>query len=228
LEGFTLKLMICCCIFSLACVSGANLIVNGDFETLAIGAGTFRILGSGDTTDLPGWTVTGTTCGANCVATLSTTYSEGPLVFEAESGSQSVDLTGAGNTLNGGIQQTITTTAGARYTISFFVGNMDNASPNYPSASSVLLNINGVGQGTFTNNTSTANRLNWQQFNVNFTAPTNSTVIQFVNGTPATDNEAGLDNVSVDTVPEPATFGFISIAGVAALIFRRTRAPKRG
>src|SRR5689334_11779623 len=109
----------------------ANLFLDPGFESLAISPSTFRQLGSGDTTNLPGWTVSGTTCGSNCVLILTSLYTEanaaiGTITFQAHGGNQSLDLTGGGNTVDGGVEQTVTLAPGTNYTMNFWVGNMDN------------------------------------------------------------------------------------------------------
>src|SRR5262245_8646601 len=96
---------------------------------------------------LTGWTVTGS-CGSNCLAILDDAYFEvqgsRTLEFHAQSGFQSVDLTGSGNTLTGGIQQQVLMIPGALYDISFWVGNMDNTAPfSYSLPSSIELLVDG-------------------------------------------------------------------------------------
>jgi hypothetical protein len=209
---------------------GANILTNSGFETPAIGNGGAQILGTGSAA-LTGWTVTGAACGANCVLILDTNYTEtsnvGTLGFQAHSGIQSLDLTGAGNTVDGGIQQVVNLTTSVNYLLTFWVGNMDNRATSYPSPSTVQLLINGVSQGNFTNSATTNNANNWAQSTFNFTPTQASNTIQFRNATPGTDNFAGLDDVFLDVagaagVPEPATFGLMSLAlGGAALLRRR-------
>jgi hypothetical protein len=210
-------------------VCSANLITNGDFETNPVV--NFAVLASGDTTSLPGWKVIGTACTANCLLVLnSSNYTEpsniGTIIFQAQSGNQSIDITGGGNTGDGGIEQTVATTIGTQYSLTFFLGNMDNAASNYPNASSALVRITGQSDQTFTNNLNTANHINWAPITYTFTATSLLTTIDFINATPGTDNEAGIDNVQLNEVtrgaPEPATWSMLGIFGVG-LLYRRLR-----
>lgn len=200
----------------------ANLIQNGSFEATAID-GPYSIYASADTTSLPGWTVTGTTCGANCVLGLAGSYTEGDMRFQAQDGSQNMDLTGGYNTLEGGLMQVVTSlVVGQRYSLTFWLGNQDNADWAYPLPSSVIVLVNGVVQDTFSNNTSSPSEVNWEQKSLQFVATGTSASIEFRNATAVIDNYVGLDNVSLDAeVPEPATF--VLIGGTLLAIFYRKR-----
>jgi hypothetical protein len=213
-----------------ALCANANLLTNPGFESNVIG-GLALTLATGDTTSLPGWTVTGA-CGGNCIGILANGYTEssnvGTLHFLAHGGNQSLDLTALNNSLVGGLQQVISLTGGQSYALSFWVGNMDNRASNYSLPSTVQVVVNGVSLGNFTNSNNTNNVTNWQQFTTAFTAVAGNNTVQFVNATPVSDFMAGLDDVSLDlatqtSVPEPATFGFV-VAGlaVAALVRRRS------
>ena len=181
-------------------------LTNTDFETPVVGAGSFTTYGTGSTA-ITGWTVVGSD-----VLLVNTTYGElgqGITSFAAQSGVQSIDVTGAGNTSpNNGITQSFATTPGQGYQIGFFVGRAAGGT-NYATPSTVDLSINGGARASFTNSNSTAGAVNWQQFFSTFTATGTTTTVSFLNGTPTTsgggNNFAGLDNVSIVVVPEPAT-----------------------
>jgi hypothetical protein len=206
---------------SLGCLNGANLFVNSGFETPDI-LDTSATLPSGST-DLTGWTLTGG-CGLNCVAILDDAYTEDVggrlLEFRARTGQQSVDLTGSGNTLTGGISQAVALNPGFLYIITFWLGNMDNTAPfNYSLDSSIQVLVDGNSVGLFTNSNNLTDETQWTQFSAQFTATSASQTIEFRNATPGGDNMAGLDDVFVDqvaVVPEPSTFGLIGIALAAA------------
>jgi hypothetical protein len=202
-----------------AIAAHANLINNGSFETNPA-ANSFAILPGGDTTSLPGWTVTGSACGSNCMLILTNTYTEssnlGTLTFQPQDGNQSLDLTGSFNSLDGGISQSVTTTPGTQYMLTFFLGNMDDRVSAYGSPSALQVLLNGTVAGTFSNDNSTNNQLTWAQESLNFTATAASTTIDFVNNTVLADNEAGLDNVSLDVAsasqtPEPSALLLVAM-----------------
>ncbi|MEZ5399507.1 MAG: DUF642 domain-containing protein [Bryobacteraceae bacterium] len=198
----------------------ANLISNPGFE-LSVMGGNFQIVNTGDTF-ITDWNVSGA---ALLMLTSSYTENGGTLLFPSHSGDQHLDITGAGNTLLGQISQTVTTTPGIDYTLSFWVGNQDDADPVYPNASLISLYIDGSLVGTYGHSDDTPNQTTWREFVVNFKAASASTTIAFENATPTGDNMAGLDDVSLDVsaanvnAPEPGTFALAGIAllGLAAL-----------
>jgi hypothetical protein len=184
----------------------ANLIVNGGFETP--GSPGNPVLGAGS--DIGGWTVTGDP--GNAVYYLRSDYVEPGITFPAHSGNFSVDLTGAGNTSpTNGVFQSVATTIGSLYTLSFWVGNQAGfggaVSGFYSTPSTAGLFINDTFVNNFTNANETAATANWKQFTYGFTATSANTKIAFLNNTPVIDNYLGLDDVSLTSaVPEPATW----------------------
>ena len=219
--------------FGLNHLFGANLLFNGDFESPVIGNGSLSIQPTGSA-GITNWIVTGAACNANCVLILDTNYTEpsnvGTIDFNSHGGLQSLDITGGGNTTDGGVQQTVNLNIASNYTLSFWVGNMDDRASSYASAGSLRLFLNGADQGSFTNTLSTNNANNWAQFTLNFTATQVSNTIQFVNNNNPADNFAGLDDVFLDEVgggvPEPATFGLMALALGGIELGRRRLAAK--
>jgi hypothetical protein len=204
-------------------LASTNIVNDPGFESAPAPAGFYNIYGSGAT--FGGWTVAGTDSG-NSGLTVHTTYGETGVLFNANSGTTSYDLTAAGNTGFNAVFQNLTTLAGKKYNVSFWLGNA-SGNNNYLLPSSVALQIDGGLGELFTNGNVTANRINWQRFTTNFTATGTSTDFRFVNATPGTDNFAGLDDISVSAVPEPSTWltmilGFGTIG--AALRRRRQTA----
>jgi hypothetical protein len=130
------------------------------------------------------------------------------------------DLTGPTFGPIEGVQQTVTTTPGQTYNLSFYVGNV--AGGVFGTTSSVGVLINGSLVATKTNS-APGTTLSWEPFTVPFTAASASTVIGFENLDPAGDDSNGLDNISLvlaptNAVPEPGTLTF-TLFGTALVGF---------
>ena len=209
----------------------ADLITNGSFEsttTPAVSAGSFQNFGPGST-GIPGWTVVG--AAATDVSVVSTTDVESGISYPAEQGSFWLDLTGdASNSDTEGVEQTVSTTIGDKYTLTFWVGNVDNPGLTDGPTSTVNLSINGVG-GAYTNSSTNSTTLTWEQFTVPFVAPDPSVTLEFLNRAPGNDNVNGLDNVVLvdngpaSTVPEPSFLMLLGsgLLGLAGFARRRNR-----
>ncbi|WP_337174532.1 DUF642 domain-containing protein [Paludisphaera sp.] len=214
----------------------ANLIQNGGFEDPTVGGGSYQTIGVGSGA-LPFWTIVGNP--GNNVDLVQTAYSEDPpngvSPFNAYEGLNSLDLTGNGNVGTAvGIQQSVATVVGRQYTLSFFVGR---ATPRegytgfhaYDGDATVDLSLDGgVTRLSFTNSNSTPGQIDWQAFSHTFTAIDTTTLISFYNGTPLIPpaNFAGLDDVRLEAVPEPASVAMLASGalGLAFLRFARRRA----
>lgn len=172
---------------------GANLIKNGGFEKPIVPAGSYTCFNTGKT--FPGWTVAGAT-GNVCV--LSATYTANGFTFSPEAGSQSLDLTGAGSNTATGVSQTIATTPGAAYKLTFWVGNVVDPNAIDGTTSTVNVLVNGVQVYTATNSLGAGSTSAvWQMFTATITSLTAQTSIAFINGDPAGDNYNGLDGISI-------------------------------
>jgi hypothetical protein len=188
-------------LFSTAPASAQNLIANGSFEQPHLTADQpLKIEYVGST--FHGWTVTGPSNPPGLgVSLINENYTENfggnILHFSPAKGAQSLDLSGPSNEGPVGVQQTVATTAGEPYVLSFSLANQDDAYALYSRPSAVEVYIDGVSQGIFKNDQNTANDLTWRKHKLNFTAATGATTIQFVNRTKPDDNECGLDSVSV-------------------------------
>lgn len=205
-----------------------NLITNGSFENTVppIPSGGFNSFLPGST-GITGWTVVGGS--GTEVSVVNTLFSQECCTFPAEDGSNWLDLTGDGtNNDTEGVTQTVPTTVGDQYTLSFDVGNVFDPNGIFGITSTADVSENGISLGAFENSCTTCSaQLQWQPFSTMFVASSSSTTLQFLNGDPANDNSNGLDNVSlVDngpaTVPEPSsltltllTVGLLSLAGYA-------------
>lgn len=206
----------------------ADLISNGSFETPLTFAGGFTNFGTGST-GITAWTVVGPSA-----SIVSGTYTAGCCRFPAEDGVQWLDLTGDVSNAVEGVQQIVATTPGTSYTLSYWVGNVNDPTGVFGRTSSVRVLLNGTLLDTATNSISSTT-LAWERFTDVFTATTTASIIEFLNNDPTTDNSNGLDNVSLNvtgnaTVPEPGTLTvcLVSLAGLC-LLFRRqsTTRPSR-
>lgn len=202
----------------------ANLITNGSFETPTVPVNGFTNF-LNNSTSITGWTVVGPE-----VSIVSTSYASFGLTFPAEDGSQWLDLTGDVSNTVEGVQQTIATTPGLTYNLSYFVGNQVNPGGPYGTTSTVKVLVDGTLVQTSTNSMGADGTTQvWEQFNTSFVASASSTTIEFQNGDPRNDNTNGLDNIVLvqgaptSTVPEPSTFILWSLAGILALGFLRLR-----
>jgi len=189
-------------------------VVNGGFETTTppVPAGGLITVPAGGTGIAP-WTVTGTD-----VLVINTTYAEDGLTFNAFEGRNALDITGNNNSNpNNAISQTLATTAGQGYLLTFALGHAFEASnPVFQGPASVKVSISGtpLSNLVFTNASSTPHFINWQVGTVTFIATGPSTTLTFTNNTPVGTNYAGLDAISV--VPEP---GVLTLAGAGLPLF---------
>ncbi len=187
----------------------ADLIANGSFETPVVPAGGFLNFFSGSTL-ITGWTVVGLE-----VSIVSESYAAGCCTFPAEAGHQWLDLTGDVSNQVEGVKQTVTTTLGTQYTLSYWVGNVDDPNLGHPfgTQSSVKVLVDGTLIDTATNTTNST-KLSWENFTDTFTATGTTTTIEFLNNDPITDNSNGLDNVTLNAtgaVPEPGTIPVLGV-----------------
>ncbi len=196
-------------------------LTNGSFEVPTVTPGTFSNFLTGSTA-ISGWTVFGP-----AVSIVSGSFSTGRFSFPAQDGKQWLDLTGPTSGPIQGVEQTVTTTPGQTYDLSFYVGNV--AGGGFGTTSTVGVLINGSLLASKTNSTP-GTTLNWELFTISFTAASASTVVAFENLDPIGDQSNGLDNISLaptNAVPEPGTFLLFG-TGLAGFGFLRRRVRMAG
>jgi Protein of unknown function (DUF642) len=177
------------------CAFGAtNLIVNGSFERPVVPVGGFTNFDTG-TSALGGWQVVGTPGNVSVVST--TTVGNG-LTFPAAVGEQWLDLTGDGSNTATGVQQTVATTAGTTYVLTFYVGNPNDPGGPNGTTSTVNVFVNGTETFSITNLAGAGlTYMFWQRYTTTFVAISSETTLAFMNGDGPTDNTNGLDGISL-------------------------------
>jgi len=170
----------------------ANLINDGGFEKPVVAVGGYRLFSLGQTFDR--WKVVG--AGGN-VAPCSGKYQGNGITFNAQAGAQWMDLTGTSDTKTG-IAQSVATTKGASYHLTFWVGNVYDPGGIYGVRSTVKVYVNGILKLTATNSMRSAHHSQaWKKFALTIKATSDHTKISFINGDPSSDDSNGLDAVNL-------------------------------
>jgi hypothetical protein len=175
-----------------ACGVAGSLLVNCSFEQPPASAGGFQNFATGQS--IGGWTVTA----PGGLSTLSGTFTQNGYSFPAHDGAQSLDMTGYGVNSTPGVSQTVATTAGARYDLTFWVGNLVDVGGIFGTTSTITVYVDGAKIATATNGDGAgAKTLAWKAFTASFTASAATTTIELRNADPANDNSNILDDVSL-------------------------------
>jgi hypothetical protein len=173
--------------------AATNLIKNGGFEKPVVPAGSFEDFATGQS--FAGWKVTGAT---GRVSVVSGTFQSGGFTINAEAGAQWIDLTGDGSKTATGVVQSVVTTPGTSYQLTFWVGNVNDPGGSFGVSSTVKVFVSGALKLTAVNSLHPTNHKQaWKKFTLTIKATSASTHISFINGDPSTDDSNGLDAVQL-------------------------------
>ena len=196
----------------------ANLILNGDFSANASSYTASPGYSTNPNPSSPAdWTVNGAGSGVNGPDAGSAVGTP----FAPVSTAVVRDF----NFLQGGgvySSQTVTTTASQAYTLAFAAAQRDG---NTSAVLEVILTDATNSQQITTLTPATITDTGFNNFSLNFTAPSASTTVEFLNNSPASiDDTVDVSNVSLNPVPEPATIGLVAIGSLGLLLIGRRRA----
>jgi len=197
-------------------------VINGSFESgsYSFAANGAQSLPVGSTV-ISGWTTIG--------AELAAVQNSNSFGVNTPFGNVFLDLTGFHDASPyGGVSQTIGTTPGQTYDLTFYLG-VNNSNTAQRGPISVRAQA-GATSSTFTDNPIGTGNI-WTPFSLEFTASSASTAVS-IQGT-AGIGYIGLDNVSVveaSAVPEPSPLllaGVVASIGAGVTWVRRLKAAKR-
>jgi hypothetical protein len=170
-----------------------NLIKGGNFEKPVVPPGGSMTFSTGQT--FGHWTVVGA---PGAVSVVSGTFTQNGIAFPAKKGKQWVDLTGFNSNSATGVAQTVATTPGVAYTLSFYVGNVVDPNGVFGTTSTVNVLVDGGQVFTATNSMGQGqSKQVWQKFTTTIMATSTQTTIAFINGDPSSDFTNGLDAVKL-------------------------------
>ncbi|HXI98944.1 MAG TPA: DUF642 domain-containing protein [Gemmatimonadaceae bacterium] len=182
-----------------SCMTAGSMLVNCSFERPPVVGNGFQNFNTGQSLD--GWTVTG----EGSVSTVSRNFQQDGFTFPAHDGAQALNLTGFTSNSATGVSQTVTTTVGAHYTLTFWVGNLFDSNGIFGrgtnaaggTSSTVLVFVDGTQMGSAFNADLGFTMLNWQTFTFLFTAAAATTTIELRNDDSVHDSSNFIDDVTL-------------------------------
>ena len=183
--------------------SASNLVINGSFEDQGLTSGTWKAFGANQ---VNGWTPTEGSTIEIRNNKVGTAY-DGQHFVEVDSHGYDKSKASAGE-IEVGLFQNIMTEVGKKYRLSFVYGprngvNGDNLLGISFGDMSESLNAGNSGEG-------------WKLFEETITATSNMTQLKFVTQGKFDTLGANIDDVSVETVPEPMSV--VSVIAVGAIV----------
>jgi hypothetical protein len=172
--------------------SGVSLLDDCSFEAPGFAPATCQFHATGD--KVGAWSVVGApgnvgACGAGFV--------ESGFSFPPEDGRQAMDLTGTSNSATG-VSQTVSTARGAKYRLSFWVGNVVNPGGHFGTTSKVIVLVDGAPVLTVENADGVGSMsLTWRPYSVVFRASSATATIAFMNADAASDTSNFVDDVTL-------------------------------
>ncbi|MEM7454797.1 MAG: DUF642 domain-containing protein [Planctomycetota bacterium] len=204
-------------VFASCC--SASLVDNGSFENPDVSDGGFGILNAGNTT-LTGWTIsdggqTANNGGVTVIDSWNIGFSSG-IIAQASDGEQLLNLQNTGDA--GTISQTLATTAGSQYLLTFDYGAVAFGTRTL----NLNYEIDGQSQDLSVDIPAGFQQIGWFQESLLFTASTNSTTLSFTGNHFNGFYGVALDNVAVNAIPEPSSMVLLG-ASLAGFVIRRRR-----
>ena len=175
-------------------VAGAarvQLIQDSGFETPLVPKGGFATYAVGST--VGSWKVIGA---SGNVGIVSSSYRGDGITFDAHRSQQYMDLTGLSNTKTG-ISQIVHTVVGRTFTLGFYSGNTYDPRGAFGTTSTINVYVGLRKVLTTVSTTANPSKQVWKHYSVNFKATSAITAVSFINGDPPTDNNNGLDSVTL-------------------------------